>query len=39
VWCYAAFARDRHVHFPLLADFEPKGKVARVTFFDKDRSN
>ena len=29
MWCYAAFARDRHVHFPLLADFQPKGKVAR----------
>jgi hypothetical protein len=29
VWCYAAFARDRHLHFPLLADFEPKGEVAR----------
>jgi peroxiredoxin len=29
VWCQAAFARDRHLHFPLLADFEPKGGVAR----------
>jgi peroxiredoxin len=29
VWCRAAFARDRHLHFPLLADFEPKGEVAR----------
>jgi peroxiredoxin len=29
VWCHAAFARDRHLHFPLLADFEPKGAVAR----------
>lgn len=29
VWCYAAFARDRQLHFPLLADFEPKGEVAR----------
>ena len=29
VWCHAAFARDRHLHFPLLADFEPKGGVAR----------
>src|SRR3981189_1697370 len=28
-WCHAAFARDRHLHFPLLADFEPKGEVAR----------
>jgi len=30
VWCHAAFARDRHIHFPLLADFEPKGAVARL---------
>lgn len=29
VWCHAAFARDRSYHFPLLADFEPKGDVAR----------
>jgi peroxiredoxin len=29
VWCHAAFARDRHLHFPLLADFEPKGDVAK----------
>jgi peroxiredoxin len=28
VWCHAAFAKDRHLHFPLLADFEPKGEVA-----------
>ena len=28
VWCHAAFARDRKLHFPLLADFEPKGAVA-----------
>jgi len=28
-WCHAAFARDRHYHFPLLSDFEPKGAVAR----------
>jgi len=28
-WCHAAFARDRKLHFPLLADFEPKGEVAR----------
>ena len=30
VWCHAAFSRDRKLHFPLLADFEPKGKVARL---------
>jgi peroxiredoxin len=29
VWCHAAFAHDRNLHFPLLADFEPKGAVAR----------
>src|ERR1700693_3940622 len=29
-WCHAAFARDRHLHFPLLSDFEPKGEVART---------
>jgi peroxiredoxin len=29
VWCHAAFARNRNLHFPLLADFEPKGAVAR----------
>ena len=29
VWCHAAFARDRKLRFPLLADFEPKGAVAR----------
>ena len=28
-WCHAAFAKDRTLHFPLLADFEPKGEVAR----------
>ena len=30
VWCHAAFAKDRHLHFPLLADFEPKGAVAQL---------
>jgi len=29
VWCHEAFTHDRHLHFPLLADFEPKGGVAR----------
>ena len=29
VWCHEAFARDRKLHFPLLADFEPKGVVAK----------
>ncbi|MGC2769388.1 MAG: redoxin domain-containing protein [Candidatus Acidiferrum sp.] len=29
-WCHEAFAKDRHLHFPLLADFEPKGAVAKT---------
>jgi peroxiredoxin len=28
-WCHAAFAQQRRLGFPLLADFEPKGAVAR----------
>jgi peroxiredoxin len=28
-WCHGAFAENRHLHFPLLADFEPKGAVAK----------
>ena len=28
VWCHAAFARQRNLHFPLLSDFEPKGAVS-----------
>ena len=30
IWCHLAFSRDRKLRFPLLADFEPKGAVARV---------
>jgi peroxiredoxin len=29
VWCHAAFARHRNLHFSLLSDFEPKGAVSR----------
>jgi peroxiredoxin len=29
VWCHAAFAEHRRLHFTLLSDFEPKGEVAR----------
>ena len=29
-WCHIAFARDRRLKFPLLADFEPKGAVAQA---------
>jgi peroxiredoxin len=30
VWCHLAFAKDRNLRFPLLADFEPKGEVSRM---------
>ena len=30
IWSHLAFAKDRNLHFPLLADFEPKGAVART---------
>jgi peroxiredoxin len=30
VWCHRAFKEARHLRFPLLADFEPKGAVARA---------
>jgi peroxiredoxin len=29
-WCHRAFAKDRNLRFPLLADFEPKGEVSRT---------
>ena len=29
-WCHRAFAEARKLRFPLLADFEPKGAVARA---------
>ena len=30
IWCHLAFAEHRNLRFPLLADFEPKGEVARA---------
>lgn len=30
IWCHRAFAEQRGLHFPLLADFEPKGAIARA---------
>jgi peroxiredoxin len=30
IWCHRAFATHRNLRFPLLADFEPKGAVARA---------
>jgi peroxiredoxin len=28
-WCHSAYRQNRNLHFTLLADFEPKGEVAR----------
>lgn len=28
-WCHSAFAKANKLHFPLLADFEPKGQTAK----------
>ena len=37
-WCHDAFAKQNHLHFPLLSDFEPKGDVAKKygDYDDKD---
>ena len=37
VWCHQAYAKARNLHFPLLADFEPKGEVSSK--YDSYRSN
>lgn len=29
-WCHSQFASERHLHFPLMSDFEPKGAVAKL---------
>ena len=28
-WCHQAFSKSRNLHFPLLADFEPKGEISK----------
>jgi peroxiredoxin len=28
-WCHSAYAKYNNIHFPLLADFHPKGAVAK----------
>jgi peroxiredoxin len=28
-WCHTAYTKQRNLHFPLLADFEPKGAVSK----------
>jgi peroxiredoxin len=29
-WCHLAFSENHKFHFPLLADFEPKGSVSKL---------
>jgi peroxiredoxin len=29
-WCHMAFEQDRKLHFPILADYEPKGAVSKL---------
>ena len=29
VWCHQAYAKANQLHFPLVADFHPKGEIAR----------
>ncbi|WP_346319980.1 redoxin domain-containing protein [Chitinophaga sp. YIM B06452] len=29
-WCHQAYMQSRNLHFPLLADFEPKGAIAKA---------
>lgn len=29
-WCHMAFEENRNLHFPLLADFEPKGAISKA---------
>jgi len=37
VWCHLAFQENRKLHFPLLADFEPKGAVSKAYgVYDED---
>jgi peroxiredoxin len=36
-WCHLAFAQSRNLHFPLLADFHPKGEVAQAYGVYDDR--
>jgi peroxiredoxin len=30
VWSHLAFAKERNLHFPILSDFNPKGKVSKL---------
>lgn len=36
-WCHTAFAKQSNLHFPLLADFEPKGAVSKLYGVYRDK--
>ncbi|HEU0115582.1 MAG TPA: peroxiredoxin [Thermomicrobiales bacterium] len=36
-WCHNAFANSENLHYPLLADFQPKGDVARAYGVYRDK--
>src|SRR5512142_650440 len=36
-WCHNAFSDHENLHYPLLADFEPKGEVARAYGVYRDK--
>lgn len=29
-WCHQAYAKENQLHFPLIADFQPKGEIAKM---------
>ncbi len=37
IWSHLAFAKDRKLNFPVLADFEPKGSISRKYGAYKER--
>jgi peroxiredoxin len=37
-WCHIAFAKHNNLHFPLLADFEPKGSIAKTYGAYRDKA-
>jgi peroxiredoxin len=37
IWSHLAFAKDRKLNFPLLSDFEPKGRVSMMYGAYEDR--
>jgi peroxiredoxin len=36
-WCHNAFSNSENLHYPLLADFQPKGEVARAYGVYRDK--